>query len=142
MKKKMQANSLNKLIETSRWDQFPLPKIPLLLYFPNLFFPFIFPLLYLPSFPFSFLSSLFSCLVTILSRFSKTTGSRVGELTSLHLHPCSYIMSPTDHPILIYLTIFCNSGFTGSSFHLPGTAISILHPKTHDIHYDHQVCHG
>jgi hypothetical protein len=38
----------------SRFQNFPP-----LFYFPNLFFPFIFPLLYLPPFPFSFLPSLF-----------------------------------------------------------------------------------
>jgi hypothetical protein len=37
-------------------------------------------------------------------------GLRVGRLTSLHLHPCSYVMSLTDDLVIIYLTIFETMG--------------------------------
>jgi hypothetical protein len=95
-------------------------------HFPNLFFPFIFPLLYLPEFPFSFLPSLFPFLITILSRFSKQW---VRGLANLHLHPYSYIMSLTDCRIILYLIVYAVTGSQGSSFHIPCSTISILHPK-------------
>jgi hypothetical protein len=119
---------------------FPASEFPSPFYFPNFFFPFLFPLLYLPEFPFSFLPSIFPFLVTILSHFFfKMVGSRVGGLAGFHLHPYSHIMSLTDHRIILYLTISASRGFAGSSFHIPSSAISILHPKICDLHYDHRT---
>jgi hypothetical protein len=89
---------------------FPASEFPSPFYFLNLFFPFLFPLLYLPEFPFSFLPSIFS-----LSGYSQ-------------------IMSLIDLRIIMYLTIYA---VTGSRFHIPSSSISILHPKIHDLHYDH-----
>jgi hypothetical protein len=43
-------------------------------------------------------------------------GSRVGGLTGLHLHPCSYIMSLTDYLVIIYLTIFATAGSRVQAF--------------------------
>jgi hypothetical protein len=43
-------------------------------------------------------------------------GSRVGGLTDLHLHPYSHIMSPTDHRIILYLTIFAVAGSRVQAF--------------------------
>jgi len=92
------------------WDQLSLPKFSSPLYFTNLFFPFLFPLLYVPSFLIFFSPSSFPFLVTILSHFSKTIVSRVGGLSNLNLHPYSHIMSLTDHRIILYLTIFAVAG--------------------------------
>jgi hypothetical protein len=61
-------------LSSHNWSQllipFPTSYFSSPFYFHNLFFPFIFPLLYLPEFPFSFLPSFLPFLVTILSRFS------------------------------------------------------------------------
>jgi hypothetical protein len=78
---------LNPVTMGACWDYFMLPCFPSPLYLPNFIFPFLFPLLHLPYFPFSFiLSSPF--LVTILIHFSIVT------LADLHLHPLSHVISP------------------------------------------------
>jgi hypothetical protein len=75
--------------------------------------PTLIPLFFFPfSFPF---------VVTMLGHISKTnkqksTGLQVGGLVGLHLHPCSYVMSLTDHLVIIYLTIFATTSSRVQSF--------------------------
>jgi hypothetical protein len=94
------------------WDQFLLPKFSFLFYFPNFFFFIYFPSSTPTLTPLFFYPFSFAFLATMLSRISKkiSTGSRVGGLAGLHLHPCSYVMSPTNHLVIIYLTIFATVG--------------------------------
>jgi hypothetical protein len=126
------------IVGASCWDHFMFPGFPSPFYLPNLFFLFLFPLIYLSEFPFYFIPSISTFLVTILSRFSKRWVRGLVDLwvlTSLHI---PIIMSPTDLCVILYLTIFRNHGFVGSRFYIPSSATTILHQKIWDLHYDRQ----
>jgi hypothetical protein len=66
-------------------------------------------------------------------------GSRVGGLAGFSPPSIFPYHESNRLPCYYVLNHFCNHGFTGSSFHIPSSAISILHPKICDLHYDHQT---
>jgi hypothetical protein len=95
--------------------------------FPNYFLPF-FSLFYtylFSPFPSSLLLSLSR---SMLSHFFRTTGSRVGRLADIHLHPHPRIMSLINYHAILYLVDFA---VTGS---LVGE-VEFSHPMFRDTHF-------
>jgi hypothetical protein len=114
------------------------PGFPSPFYLPNFFFPFIFPLLHLPLFPFFFYPFFSPFLVTILSHISVIggfTGWWFGRPSSPSTFSCHKSTATT-------LSHFSICGFAGSSPHPPSSVTFTLHPKFHDLHFDHQICRG
>jgi hypothetical protein len=134
----MMSTHTCRIIVWSCSEHFLFSKFPSPFLFSQLCFIYFPP--FIPTFvPLFFSPFYFPFIVTILSHFSKTAGSQVGGLADHHLHPYSHIMSPTDHCVIMYLIFFVTAS---SIFHIQNFAISILHPKIRDIHYDRHTCHG
>jgi hypothetical protein len=95
----------------------PASEISLPFLFSQLVFSISFPSSIPTRIPIFFPPFSFPFIATMLSHFSKKLmGSRVGGLMGLHLHPCFYVMSLTDHLVIKYLTIFATAGSQVQAF--------------------------